>query len=234
VLVERRAATPLVDLGLFAEPLYVLPVLAMLGYFIAAFMLNLVGPFYFEGVMGFSPGTVGLVFLLQPAVMAVVAPMAGHLYDRTSNPFLAALGMGLVTAGFAVSAYAASARLLVPMLGAFLLMGLGAGLFQAPNNTAQMSALPRRWLGLASAVTATGRNLGMSLGVSFASILLSALLLAGGSTGPVLEADPALLASAVGTIVGVGAVLTGLSAVLSAVRGIRVARAAGEGRPVQP
>lgn len=234
VLIERRAKAPLVDLGLFAEPLYVLPVISMLLYFVAAFMLNLVGPFYFEAVMGFSPATVGLVFLLLPGVMVVMAPVAGWVYDRTRFPYLAAVGMSLVTAGYAVAGYAASAQLLVPMLGAFLVIGLGAGLFQAPNNTAQMSSVPRRWLGLASAITATGRNLGMVLGVSIGSVMLSALLLAGGNTGPVLEADPALLASSFGTIVVAGAVLTGISATLSAVRGLRAARAVREGEPVQP
>jgi MFS family permease len=184
--------------------------------------------------MGFSPASVGLVFLLLPGVMAVTAPAAGWLYDRTGFPYLAAVGMGLVTAGYAAAAYAASSRFLVPMLGAFLVIGLGAGLFQAPNNTAQMSAVPRRWLGLASAITATGRNLGMALGVSIGSVLLGALLIAGGNTGPVLGADPALLASSFGTIVGVGAALTGLSAMLSAVRGVRAARALREGQPLQP
>ncbi len=234
VLIERRSKAPLVDLGLFAEPLYVLPVVAMLLYFVAAFMLNLIGPFYFESVMGFSPATVGLVFLLLPAVMIVTAPVAGWLYDRSQFPYLAAIGMGLVSIGYAVAAYAASARLLAPMLGAFLVIGLGAGLFQAPNNTAQMSAVPRRWLGLASAITATGRNLGMVLGVSLGSLLLSALLLAGGNTGPVLAADPALLASSFGVIGYVGAVLTGVAAALSAMRGVRAARAVEAGQPVQP
>ncbi len=234
VLVERRVKAPLVDLGLFAEPLYVLPVVAMLLYFVATFMLNLIGPFYFEAVMGFSPATVGLVFLLLPAVMVVTAPLAGWLYDRTRFPYLAAVGMGLVAAGYAVAGYAAAARLLVPMLGAFLVIGLGSGLFQAPNNTAQMSAVPRRWLGLASAITATGRNLGMSLGVSIGSVLLAALLLAGGSTGPILEADPALLASSFGVIGGVGAVLTGFAAALSALRGVHAVRAVEAGQPVQP
>ena len=234
VLVERRVKAPLVDLGLFAEPLYVFPVLAMLFYFVAAFMLNLVGPFYFEAVMGFSPGTVGLVFLLLPAVMAVTAPVAGWLYDRSGFPYLAAVGMGLVAVGYAVAGYAASARLLVPMLGAFLVVGLGAGLFQAPNNTAQMSAVPRRWLGLASAITATGRNLGMSLGVSIGSVLLSALLVAGGSNGPILEADPALLASTVGAIIWTGAVLTAIAAGLAALRGVRAARAPSGEEPVHP
>lgn len=234
VLVERRSPAPLVDLELFAELLYVLPVAAMLLYFVAAFMMSLVSPFYFEGVMGFTPGTVGLVLLLQPAVMAVAAPSAGWLYDRTQSAYLAALGMGLVTAGYAVAGLAASAQQLVPMLGAFLIIGLGAGLFQAPNNTAQMSAVPRRWLGLASAITATGRNLGMSLGVSIGSVLLAVLLVAGGDPGPVLEAEPDVLAGSVGTIIGVGAVLTGLAAALSASRGYLVARAAQADEPAQP
>ncbi len=71
----------------------------------------------------------------------------------------------------------------MPILGAFLVIGLGAGLFQAPNNTAQMSSAPRRWVGLASAITATGRNLGMVLGVSIGSVMLTTLLLAGATPG---------------------------------------------------
>jgi hypothetical protein len=97
-----------------------------------------------------------------------------------------------------------------------------------------MSAVPRRWLGLASAITASGRNLGMSLGVSLGSVLLGALLLGGGYSGPVLAADPALLASSFGVIGGVGAVLTAISAALSALRGVRAVRAIEAGKPVQP
>jgi hypothetical protein len=74
----------------------------------------------------------------------------------------------------------------------------------------------------------------MVLGVSIGSVMLSALLLAGGNTGPVLEAAPALLASSVGAIIGAGAVLTGFSAALSDLRGVRAARAVREGQPVQP
>ena len=142
--------------------------------------------------------------------------------------------MGLVAIGYAVAAYAASARLLVPMLGAFLIIGLGAGLFQAPNNTAQMSAVPRRWLGLASAITATGRNLGMVARGLDRLGPARALLLAGGNAGPILEADPALLASSFGAIGCVGAVLTGVAAALSALRGVRAARAIEVGQPAQP
>ncbi len=226
VLVERGRKDPLVDLGLLAEPLYVLPVGAMVLFFVASFMLNLVGPFYFERVMDLSPATVGLVFLVLPGMMAVTAPVAGWLYDRSRFPYLAAVGMALVAIGYAAAGLAAPAGLLTPILAAFVVMGFGSALFQAPNNTDQMSSVPRRWLGLASAVTAAGRNLGMSLGVSIGSILLNALLIAGGHPGPVLEAEPALIAHVIGLIILVGAGLAAVSAALSALRGRQASRTA--------
>lgn len=217
--VERRHPEPLVDLDLFRRPLYVLPVVAMLLYFVAGFMLNLVGPFYFESVMGMSPATVGLVFMVLSVMMAVSAPVAGALYDRVRHPYQAGIGMGLVAVGYAVAAYAMGAGALLPILAAFVVIGLGAAVFQSPNNTDQMNSVPIRRVGLASAVTAAGRNLGMSFGVSAGSILLNALLVAGGHAGPVLEARPELIASVVSSIVLAGAGLTGAAALLSAVRG---------------
>ncbi len=230
VQVERRRPDPLVDLSLLGEPLYILPVGAMLLFFVASFMLNLVGPFYFELVMGLSPGTVGLVFLVLPSAMAVTAPVSGWLYDRTHYPYLAALGMGLVAIGYIAAGIAAIEGLLFPILGAFVLIGFGAALFQSPNNTDQMNAVTSRRLGLASAVTAAGRNLGMSLGVSIGSILLSVLLLAGGHSGPVLEAEPTLVAGAIGVIFFTGAGLATFSTLLSAIRGRRASAAASPHR----
>lgn len=225
VHVERHQADPLIDLALLHEPLYMLPVLAMLLFFVASFMLNLVGPFYFELVMGLSPGTVGLVFMVLPGVMAVTAPISGWLYDRSHYPYLAALGMAIVAGGYIMAGIAAIDGLLLPILGAFAVMGFGSAIFQAPNNTDQMNSVPARRLGIASAVTAAGRNLGMSLGVSIGSILLNTLLLAGGHVGPVLEADPTLVGEAIGVVFFVGAGLVTLSALLSALRGWRVAAA---------
>lgn len=221
VHIERHRSDPLVDLSLLSEPLYILPVSAMLLFFVASFMLNLVGPFYFELVLGLSPGTVGLVFMVLPGVMAITAPVAGWLYDRSKYPYLAALGMALVSIGYVTAGLAAIDGLLLPILGAFAFMGFGSALFQAPNNTDQMNSVPVHRLGLASAVTAAGRNLGMSLGVSIGSILLNTLLLAGGHAGPVLKADPILLAGAIGVVFFSGAGLTLLSSLLSVMRGRR-------------
>jgi EmrB/QacA subfamily drug resistance transporter len=219
IRIEGTARNPLVDLALIREPLYILPVSAMTLFFISSFMLNLVGPFYFEGVFGLDPATVGLVFLILPSVMAVTAPISGWLYDRYRYRFLATAGMALVSSGLFLAGYAARLHQLTLILASFVIIGFGGALFQSPNNTDQMSAVPRRWLSLASSVTATGRNIGMSLGVSFASILLTVFLASAGHAGTVLTAEPTVLGDAIGTILVIGSGLTAMAALLSALRG---------------
>jgi len=78
-----------------------------------------------------------------------------------------------------------------------------------------MSALPVRNLSIASSVTATGRNLGMALGVSFGSILLSVQLAMAGYNGDVIGAGPSLLAVAISSIMAISGVLCLIVAVLT-------------------
>ena len=70
-----------------------------------------------------------------------------------------------------------------------------------------MNALPKEQLSTASSVIATSRNLGMALGVSLGSILLSFQLLTAGYGGDVITADPILLAISISRIMAVSAVL---------------------------
>ncbi len=98
--------------------------------------------------------------------------------------------MLITSLAFLMLAYFAITRQVPGMLFAFVLFGIGVGLFQSPNNTTIMSALPRQHMAVASSVTATGRNLGMALGVSFGSILLTLQLGNAGYHGAVLDADP--------------------------------------------
>ena len=43
----------------------------MMLFFVSSFMINVVGPFYFQGVMGLRPTQVGLLFLVVPLVNAL-------------------------------------------------------------------------------------------------------------------------------------------------------------------
>ena len=51
-----------------------------------------------------------------------------------------------------------------------MILGIGAGLFQSPNNSAIMGSVPRERLGTGGAVMAAMRNLGMTLGITVSSV----------------------------------------------------------------
>jgi predicted MFS family arabinose efflux permease len=204
---ERRCREPLVDLTIFETGAFLFPVIALVLVFVAQFMMVVTGPFYLEGVMGYRPSQVGMIFLISPAVMVVAAPVAGWLYDRRRTPYYATIGMLVTAVAFFILSAMALSRNIIGILAGFGLLGLGIGFFQTPNTTAIMSALPAKKLSTASSVSATSRNLGMSLGVSFGSILLSVQLAYAGYTGSILEADPSLLAGAVSGIMVLSGVI---------------------------
>jgi len=212
---EKRCTAPLVNLSIFSHRAFVFPLISLLIIFVAGFMMTVVSPFYFEGVMGYRPSQVGMIFLIAPAFMIIAAPIAGWLYDRRRTPCYATLGSLLTATAFFILAYSALTRDLFLIIGSFILYGIGFGFFQTPNNTAIMSALPGKHLSIASSVTATARNLGMALGVSFGSILLSVQLAMAGYGGEVLGAAPSLLAVSISGIMALSGVLCIVVAVLT-------------------
>ena len=62
----------------------------------------------------------------------------------------------------------------LPFAGLLLLLGVGMGLFAAPNTASIMSSVPNDQRGAASGMTATFRNTGMvlSIGVFFSLMVL--------------------------------------------------------------
>ena len=99
---EMHFEHPILDISIFYDKKFTLPSLSMILFFIASFMLGIVGPFYFEGVMGYSPAQVGLIFLVVPIIMVFGSPIFGWLYDKYHSGYFAALGMGIVAISYIV------------------------------------------------------------------------------------------------------------------------------------
>jgi MFS family permease len=72
----------------------------------------------------------------------------------------------MVAAGLAGLALADGATPMWAVVGGLALEGAGMGLFQPPNNSAVMGALPPEKLGSGGGLLATSRNVGMVLGVA--------------------------------------------------------------------
>ena len=95
------------------------------------------------------------------------------------------------------------------------LVGLGSGLFSAPNNSVIMGAAPRAQQGVAAGLLAAARNVGMVTGIAVANSLFAYLRVAAerGGAAP----DAAFLRAFGGTLT-VAAVMAAAGAVLSLLR----------------
>jgi len=167
---EAIHAKPLLPLGLLRTPPFAFGVLGATILYTVTFMLAYLLPFHLQRASGLGPAQAGAFMTAQPAVMAITAPIAGFVADRWGPRLPSALGMVAIAAGMAcVSVLASTPNMsLVLALG---LVGLGAGLYVAPNSALIMGAAPRDRQGVAAAMVATARNMGMTLGIACAASL---------------------------------------------------------------
>lgn len=215
---EKRHPHPILDLSVFRETKFSLPLASMVLFFTAIFMLNITVPFYLEGVMEFAPMKVGMVMMVTPLVLAVGAPVTGWLYDLVGWKHFSAAGLAVAFVsllGCAWSMFNTNFRLFVVALGLF---AIGYALFQTPNNTEIMRGLHPERSAIASSVANTGRHFGMALGASLASIMLSQQAVAPALWNTVGNAGSSALAIASGVTIVLAAVLCVIAVLPSFVR----------------
>jgi EmrB/QacA subfamily drug resistance transporter len=182
VAVERRRASPMLDLTLFRSRTFSAATASALLNYVCVYSILFVLPFLLIQGRGLDTRQAGLVLTAQPVVMAVVAPISGTLSDRVGARLPATLGMLILTLGLLLLAELSAAASLGAIAGALAVVGLGVGIFVSPNNSALMGAAPRHRQGIASGVLATARNVGMVLGVGLAGAVFTTILARAGAT----------------------------------------------------
>lgn len=169
---EKRTADPLLDVSVFRVRAFTFAGLSMAMFFISSNIVSVVGPFYYEGVLGYGPETVGLIFMILPAVMIFGSPLTGRLYDRTHSRHYSPVGQLIRAGSLFLLAAGFFWQDMTTMLVAFAVMGLGSALFKSVNDTEVMITLPKERSAVASSVSATFRNLSIPLGTSVGTLLL--------------------------------------------------------------
>ncbi len=216
---ENKVEEPMLDLSLFRSRLFTSANISALINYVALFVATFLVPFYLRDVFGESIQTTGLVLTAIPLFTGLAAPISGTLSDKIGSRMLSSAGLGInAIALFGLSRTSAGSGL-IPIALLLGLFGLGAGLFQSPNSSAIMGAVPRHRLGIAAGMQATMRNVGMVLGVAMAGAIVATFAPAGTS-------DPHL-ASAIHIAFASGSVIAVLGVVTSLVRGGTVPIAQG-------
>ena len=187
--------SPLLPLALFKKPPFAFGVLGATLLYTVTFMLAYLLPFQLQRDAGLSAAHAGAFMTAQPATMAVIAPLSGVIADRWGPRLPSAAGMLAIAIGMVAVGSSAAVPGMALVLS-LALVGLGAGLYVAPNSALVMGAAPRDRQSTAAAMAATARNVGMTLGIAIAASLEQAI----GFRGSLLVAAAL---GALGTLLGV-------------------------------
>ena len=174
VVVELKVDDPMFRLELFRNRSFAMNNVAGFLASVARGGLQFMIIIWLQGVWlplhGYSfektPLWAGIYMIPLTVGFLAIAPVGGILADRYGARELAALGMVITAAGF-FGLTVISADFSYPVFAALLLvLGIGMGLFTAPNTTAIMNAVPAAYRGVASGMRATFQNVANTLSIT--------------------------------------------------------------------
>ena len=172
IIVERKTEVPLLQLSLFKNKLFSLSIFCAFTSFVAISSLIIIQPFFLQSALGYSPSFSGIILIVSPLILTVVAPISGHLSDKIGSELLTFLGLMLSSAGLFLMSTLNESSALSLMIIYIVIMSVGNGLFQSPNTSLIMSNAPRNMLGISGSINALVRNVGMITGTSLSVLIL--------------------------------------------------------------
>lgn len=186
MIVERRAAEPILPLDLFRNLTFSMASLLSLIQMMVLLGLTLYLPLFFQGVLGISPTDTGLVmtpFSVSMVVGAMLSSQAINLIKRYQ--LITIIGALLMAVGaFLVTLMTPTTGLLQSILY-LVVTGLGAGTFFTVPTLAAQNSLPASRLGVGTAATRYLGQLGATLGIAIVGTVVSA-----SATGSLMQRLP--------------------------------------------
>jgi MFS family permease len=174
---QTRVADPLISLEVITsnrrlKSALLVQLINYAGTFGITFLFSL----YLQTIKQMTPQEAGVVLMISPIIMACFAPIFGRISDRVSPEKITFVGMCfcLISTLIALTVNATTSMWIIYLQ--FSSMGLGFAMFSSPNMNIIMSSVEKRFLGMASAIVAELRSLGMVISLTVITISLSIYL----------------------------------------------------------
>src|SRR5262245_16919810 len=166
VIVQRRAAEPILPLWVFSRRLLCATTIVAFG--VGAILMGLTSyvPTFLEGCLRIRPVIAGLALAALTLGWPATASVAGRIYLRWGFKYTAALGASLVIAGSAVLLAVAHRPNVAVVASACLVIGGGLGLLALPTLIAAQSSVDWNERGVVTGNNMFARSLGSAVGVA--------------------------------------------------------------------
>jgi len=173
VVFERRAPQPIIDLNLFRNRLFTASNISLSIMFVAMAANTFLIPFYLIDGLAHSASTTGLLLAAVPLTTLVIGPPSGWLSDKIGSRLLCTVGITLICLALFLLSELGAESTDADILLRLVVLGVGTGMFSSPNNSSIMGSVSRDKLSTASAMIATGRQIGMSTGIAIAGTIFT-------------------------------------------------------------
>jgi MFS family permease len=174
---EQRLAYPVLNMQLFFKSrIFAFSNIAALINYSATYAVAFLLSLDLQYTKGFSAEYAGFIIVAAPFVQMIVSPFAGRLSDRYDSQIISSVGMGFTALGLFLLIFLTETTPLWYIIMVLMILGLGFGLFSSPNTNAIMSAVEKKYYGVASGLNGTMRLLGQMLSMGIAMMLFAIII----------------------------------------------------------
>ena len=170
---ELRQTSPVFNMNLFKNTKFTSSNIAALCSYLAIMVVTTILNYHFQYVKGWNAQMAGLILIVTPIIMAIIAPNSGKLSDRIHPQKLAAIGMAIATVALLILTFLTKDTPVYVVVVAMILQGIGMGLFSSPNMNAIMSSVPPKDAPTASASQATMRTIGQTMSLGMLTLIFA-------------------------------------------------------------
>ncbi|MDN5889307.1 MAG: DHA2 family efflux MFS transporter permease subunit [Yaniella sp.] len=157
---------PMLELRILKNPMFTLNTLLGMAVFIAMIGGMLMLPVYMQTMAGYTATESGMMLLPGAAIMGIMSPVTGRIFDRFGAKWLAITGFALLAVGtlFFTTLTPTTSFAYLTIFNAVRMFGTAMVIM--PVTTAALNELPQRLIPHGSALNNTMRQVAASVGTA--------------------------------------------------------------------
>ena len=157
---------PMLELRILKNPMFTLNTLLGMAVFIAMIGGMIILPLYMQNMAGYTATESGLMLLPGAAIMGLMSPLTGRIFDRFGAKWLAVIGFGLL-AGATLMLATLTPETSFTYLAVFNAIRMfGTAMVIMPVTTAALNQLPQQMIPHGTALNNTMRQVAASVGTA--------------------------------------------------------------------
>jgi len=175
VLVELKNDEPLFRFTIFRNIRFTAFIIGLLLNYLTLFMVFFTVPFYLQSVLNLPVDVSGNIISVVWFSAMFISIFAGRLTDKIGVKTIAIsacviflIAIIMINVYYMVGYYSTIYIILI-----MILLGMGYGLYQSPNNKMILSVTPPAFITQVSSMMSLTKNLGSVLGNSFAGLIIA-------------------------------------------------------------